>query len=82
MYGDLSAGSGLGALERDEEHTRVFFKRHQDKLIYGSDCNDTIGRGLGCQGARDTGGYSTACSEQRIERKLLYGTPRSCSAFD
>ena len=33
MYGDLSAGSGLNALTRDEDHTRGFFTRHQDKLM-------------------------------------------------
>jgi predicted TIM-barrel fold metal-dependent hydrolase len=40
MYADLSAGSGLNALTRDEDHARAFIERHQDKLIYGSDCND------------------------------------------
>src|SRR5215470_5929918 len=29
LYGDLSAGSGLNALLRDEEFTRDFFRRHQ-----------------------------------------------------
>lgn len=76
MYGDLSAGSGLGALERDEEHTRVFFKRHQDKLIYGSDCNDTIGRGLGCQGARTLAVIRRLAPSKEIERKLLYGNAK------
>jgi len=37
MYGDLSAGSGLNALTRDEVHAREFLARHQDKLLYGSD---------------------------------------------
>src|SRR5215471_930058 len=31
MYGDMSAGSGLNALLRDEDHARQFLKRHQDK---------------------------------------------------
>ncbi|MFN7140972.1 MAG: amidohydrolase family protein [Limisphaerales bacterium] len=76
MYGDLSAGSGLGALERDEEHTRAFFKRHQDKLLYGSDCNDTIGRGLGCQGARTIAAIRRMAPSKEIERKLLYGNSK------
>ena len=33
MHGDLSAGSGLNALQRDEDHAREFLLRHQDKLI-------------------------------------------------
>src|SRR6185312_16761297 len=32
-YGDLSAGSGLNALLRDEGFARDFLKRHQDKLL-------------------------------------------------
>ena len=40
MYGDLSAGSGLNALTRDEGFTRDFLTRHQDKLVFGSDCSD------------------------------------------
>ena len=35
FYGDLSAGSGLNALRRDEDHAREFLKHHQDRLIYG-----------------------------------------------
>ena len=52
MYGDLSAGSGLNALQRDEDHAREFLRRHQDKLIYGSDCDDLTGTGVACQGAQ------------------------------
>ena len=35
FYGDLSAGSGLNAMTRDEDRAREFLKRHQDKLLYG-----------------------------------------------
>jgi predicted TIM-barrel fold metal-dependent hydrolase len=52
MYGDLSAGSGLNALLRDEEHARAFLARHQDKLLFGSDCSDRDGAGPGCSGSR------------------------------
>ena len=52
MYGDLSAGSGLNALTRDEDHARSFLERHPDKLLYGSDCNDVAGAGAACQGAQ------------------------------
>lgn len=50
MYADLSAGSGLNALQRDEDHARGFLERHQDKLLYGSDCSDHIGTGPKCSG--------------------------------
>ena len=52
MYGDLSAGSGLNALTRDEDFTRDFLTRHRDKLLFGSDCNDRDGGGPDCLGAR------------------------------
>ncbi|PWU20847.1 MAG: amidohydrolase, partial [Verrucomicrobia bacterium] len=48
IYGDLSAGSGLNAMTRDEDHARGFLERHQDKLVYGSDCNDSVGSGTAC----------------------------------
>ena len=72
MYGDMSAGSGLGALVRDEDHARGFLERHQDKLLYGSDCNDTIGRGPGCQGAQTIAAIRRLAPSKAIERKLLY----------
>jgi len=72
MFGDMSAGSGLNALIRDEEHTRGFLERHQDKLLYGSDCIDTIGRGPGCQGAQTLAAIRRLAPSKKIERKLLY----------
>src|SRR5262249_45665612 len=51
VYADLSAGSGLNALLRDENHARAFLDRHQDKLMFGSDCSDNEGRGDGCSGS-------------------------------
>lgn len=52
MYGDLSAGSGLNAMLRDEDHARGFLARHQDRLLWASDCNDTLGAGPDCIGSR------------------------------
>ncbi len=72
LYGDLSAGSGLNALNRDRDFARDFLARHQDKLMYGSDCNDAIGRGPGCQGARTIATVRELAPTKAIERKLLY----------
>lgn len=47
LYGDLSANSGNNALSRDPEFTPGFLERHQDKLIYGSDCSCADGKGGG-----------------------------------
>lgn len=72
MFADMSAGSGLGALLRDEEHTKAFFTRHQDKVLYGSDCNDTIGRGRGCQGSQTLAAIRRLAPTKEIERKILF----------
>lgn len=72
MYGDLSASSGLNALNRDKDFSRDFIHRHQNKLLYGSDCNDVIGRGPGCQGARTIATVRELSPTKAIERKLLY----------
>ncbi|MDQ1471684.1 MAG: hypothetical protein QOJ99_3164 [Bryobacterales bacterium] len=47
LFGDLSANSGNNALSRDPEFTEGFLKRHEDKLIFGSDCACTDGKGGG-----------------------------------
>ena len=76
MYGDLSAGSGLNALTRDEDFTRDFLTRHQDKLVYGSDCNDHEGSGPKCLGAQTIGVIRRLAGSKTIERKLLYGNAK------
>jgi predicted TIM-barrel fold metal-dependent hydrolase len=72
MYGDMSAGSGLNALLRDEDHARSFMERHQDKLLYGSDCLDADGHGPTCQGAQTIAAIRRLAPTKAIERKLLY----------
>lgn len=47
LYGDLSATSGANALARSPDFTAAFLERHQDKLIYGSDCGCRDGNGEG-----------------------------------
>ena len=76
MYGDLSAGSGLNALTRDEAFTREFLVRHQDKLLFGSDCTDVAGTGSGCLGAQIIGAVRRLAADKRIERKLFYGNAK------
>jgi len=72
MFGDLSAGSGLNALTRDESFTPGFFQRHQDKLLFGSDCTDATGRVPECQGAKTIAAVRRFAPGKKIERKLLY----------
>ena len=53
LYGDLAANSGNNMLSRDAEFTRDFLRRHQDKLIFGSDCSCADGRGGGVSQANN-----------------------------
>ncbi len=76
FYADMSAGSGLNALLRDEEHARGFITRHQDKLMFGSDCNDSVGEGEKCSGSQMIAAIRRLSESKAIERKLLYGNAK------
>jgi uncharacterized protein len=47
MFADMSANSGNNALSRDPDYSREFIKRHRTKLLFGSDCSCSDGRGSG-----------------------------------
>jgi predicted TIM-barrel fold metal-dependent hydrolase len=73
FYADLSAGSGLNALNRDVAHAHAFLRRHRTKLLYGSDCNDRIGHAPTCQGAITIATLRRLCEgDAELERNLLY----------
>jgi uncharacterized protein len=72
MYGDLSAGSGLNALLRDEQHARDFLDRHQDKLLFGSDCEDIKGSGPACSGAQQIATVLRLAPSAAAIRKMLH----------
>ncbi len=77
MFGDLSAGSGLNALTRDEGFARDFLTRHQDKLVYGSDCSEHDGAGSKCQGAQTIAVIRRQATARSIGRKLLFENAKS-----
>ena len=72
LFCDMSAGSGLNALQRDEAFTRSFLDRHQDKLLYGSDCNDKVGEGEKCSGAGMLATIRRFAPNKAAERKILF----------
>lgn len=72
MFGDTSAGSGLNAFTRDEDHAREFLARHQDKLLFGSDCDDKVGEGTKCQGAQILTAIRKLSPDKTAERKILH----------
>jgi len=45
LFADLSANSGNNFLTRDPDFAAGFLERHQDKLMFGSDCGCPDGRG-------------------------------------
>jgi predicted TIM-barrel fold metal-dependent hydrolase len=72
MFADMSAGSGLNALTRDEDHARGFLDRHADKILYGSDCDDRVGSGSACQGSQTIAAIRKLAPNKAIERKILF----------
>ncbi|MEP6596139.1 MAG: amidohydrolase, partial [Ginsengibacter sp.] len=57
---------------RDEDHARKFLDRHQDRLLFGSDCTDTLGNGTSCAGAMIIAGIRRLSPNKIVERKILY----------
>jgi len=72
MFGDLSAGSGLNSLLRDEDRTREFLQRHQDKLLYGSDCTDHEGSGDKCIGSKGIAAIRRLAPSPSVADKIFY----------
>lgn len=72
FYADISAGSGLNSLLRDEPRARAFLHRHQDKIMYGSDCADRTGKVEVCQGAQTIVAVKRLALSKEIARKILY----------
>jgi len=72
LFADMSAGSGLNALMRDEDHAREFLKRHQDKLMYGSDCDDRKVGTERCSGVKQIVAIRRLAPSKEVERKILY----------
>ncbi len=72
MYGDLSAGSGLNSMLRDEDHARGFLERHQNKLMFGSDCTDTLGEGNKCLGAQILAAVRRLIPDPKAQRKIFH----------
>jgi predicted TIM-barrel fold metal-dependent hydrolase len=87
LFGDLAANSGNNAMSRDAAFTADFLKRHQDKLLFGSDCSCSDGRGGGVSQsnnpaasrlagkcvARETLTLLKGAAPPEVFRKLVWG---------
>lgn len=71
MFGDLSAGSGKNALDRDEEHAAAFLDRHQDKILLGTDCADAVGSGEKCSGSGQIANVKRFVTDPVVRRKIF-----------
>ena len=86
LFGDMSANSGNNGLSRDPEFTREFLNRHQNKLMFGSDCNCSDGKGSNTERAaprmrgkcvaRETLTLLTVSSTPAVFRKLVWDNAR------
>jgi len=76
MFGDMSAGSGLNAMLRDEDHARAFIARHAEKLMFGSDCDDAVGAGEKCSGSQMLTTIRRLAPSKEVERKVLFGNAK------
>jgi uncharacterized protein len=75
LYADMSAGSGYGALTRDEEFTAGFLERHPKQFLFGSDCPCRDGLGENFKGTC----YSTQL--QTLIHKLVSDPKRREDIF-
>ena len=76
FFADLSAGSALNALQRDEGHAREFLARHENKLLFGTDCDDRVGEGAKCSGAQMLATIRGWTPSKAVERKILFENAR------
>lgn len=77
LYGDLSASSGLNSLIRDEDHARGFLERHQDRLLFGSDCPDPVGHGPACTGSSLISAIGKLAPSKQVARKILHDNAKN-----
>lgn len=76
MFGDLSAGSGLNAMTRDEEHAGDFLDRHYKKLFFGSDCADHVGAGEACSGSQQLAMVRKLVTDPLKRQAILSGNAK------
>jgi predicted TIM-barrel fold metal-dependent hydrolase len=78
LYGDVSANSGNNMLSRDPAFTTDFLRRHQRKLLFGSDCGCADGHGAGVSQGNNPAAARLA--GKCVARETLTVLKRSASA--
>jgi len=77
LFGDMSANSGNNAMSRDPAFTADFLQRHQDKLLFGSDCSCSDGHGGGL--SQNNNPAATRMTGKCVARETLGLLKRSAS---
>ena len=77
LYGDVSANSGNNLLSRDPDFTADFVRRHQNKLLFGSDCSCADGHGSGVSQANNPA--ASRLAGKCVARETLTVLKRSAS---
>lgn len=82
LYADLSA-SGAQALLRDADFSGDFIQRHQDKLLFGTDCYCRAGTfpSGGCRGDALLLAFSQSITSPAIRKKLLFDNAQRIFRF-
>jgi len=57
---------------RDEDHAPGFLDRHQDRLLWASDCPDALGEGDGCIGFTGLAAVRRLATNPGVVRKIFY----------
>lgn len=76
FYGDLAAIEGNNFLTRNQDFVVPFLTRHQNKLLYGSDCPDRNGVGPTCVGGIKLGLLNQLCATTEVRDKILFRNAR------
>ncbi|HEX8521120.1 MAG TPA: amidohydrolase family protein [Tepidisphaeraceae bacterium] len=77
LFADMSAGSGLNALIRDEEHARGFIQRHYKQMMFGSDCADNAGFGPTCSGSSMISAIVRLSPSKDVTQQLLHDNAKA-----
>ena len=78
LFADMSANSGNNAMSRDAAFTADVLQRHQDKLLFGSDCGCADGHGAGVSQGNNPG--ASRLAGKCVARETLGLLKRSASA--
>ncbi len=82
MFGDTSAGSGLNAFTRDEDHARDFLTAASGQIALWQRLQRQGGRRSKCQGAQILAAIRELSPNKAAERKILFENAKQAAAAE